>query len=394
VHDGGNPLKAIHPSDTRNLPGIHHDLREEEGSVWLEVARLNRKEPPPPPAEIVDWIILSADPTRLPETRSQRIITVNAVERDAALANKTVRPEDVMEAPRKRDGPPDAPPRYDLTLRLLDRPQVSAAIAAWIAGPWTGWAAEEAPRRRTISLYQQLYKLFQLVEIGGNDSPVEVIWGIGVVHWQKEGRIIDRPLLEVRVELELDDIRGGLFRVRPTTTEPAFDLKPYEELGCSGLPQLSDLIRREVHRVGDGEGLSPFIRECFEPILSPAASRLDSEGVYAPQLTDAQPEAPPPRLTVTDQWVLFARPRSQHVLLQDIDRLRKAAADPDKSIGVVAERLITEPSRVAPTGNWTPLDGRIGASGADIASEEFHDTSFDVFFPKPFNAVRIRSRVW
>jgi hypothetical protein len=140
---------AIHPSDTRNLPGIHHDLREEEGAVWLEVARLNRKEPPPPAAEIADWVVLSADPTRLPETRPQRIITVNAVERDAALAKKTVRPEDVMEAPRKRGDPPNAPPRYDLTLRLQDRPQVSAAIAAWIAGPWTTWAAEETPRRRT-----------------------------------------------------------------------------------------------------------------------------------------------------------------------------------------------------------------------------------------------------
>jgi len=47
--DGG--AFAIRPSDTRNLPGIHHDLREEEDAVWLEVARLNRKEAPPPPAE-------------------------------------------------------------------------------------------------------------------------------------------------------------------------------------------------------------------------------------------------------------------------------------------------------------------------------------------------------
>jgi hypothetical protein len=30
----------------------------------------------------------------------------------------------------------------------------------------------------------------------------------------------------------------------------------------------------------------------------------------------------PARLAVTDQWVLFARPRSQHVVLRDIDRLR------------------------------------------------------------------------
>jgi very-short-patch-repair endonuclease len=239
------------------------------------------------------------------------------------------------------------------------------------------------PRRRTIALYQQLYKVFQIVELGGNESPIEVIWGVGVVHWQKDGRVIDRPLLEVRVDLELDDMSGGLFRVRPTSADPSFDLKPYEELGCHGLPQLSDLIRRELQRLVEGEGLSPFVRESFEPILSPAASRLDSEGCYAPDTTQTEPN--PERLTVTDQWVLFARPRSQHVVLQDIDRLRKVAENPDKPIGGVAERLVTEPSKITPTGKWAPLDQRIGGSvgGGDVP--ETHDSSFDVFFPKPFN---------
>jgi very-short-patch-repair endonuclease/transcription elongation GreA/GreB family factor len=376
---------AIGESDTRNLPGIHHDVCEEDGSVWLEVMRLARKEPPTPPPHLAEWIVLSADPARLPETRSQRLVTVTAVERDAALSASEVRSDDIVEAPRKRDESPEAPPRYDLTFRLEDRPKVAAAIDSWISGPWAVWATEELPRRRTIALYQQLYKVFQMVEVGGNESPIEVIWGVGVVHWQKDGRIIDRPLLEVRVDLELDDMRGGLIRVRPTSADPAFDLKPYEELGCYGLPQLSDLIRRELQRVAEGEGLSPFVRESFEPILSPAASRLDSEGCYAPDTTNSRIEPDPTRLTVTDQWVLFARPRSQHIVLQDIDRLRKVAENPDKPIGGVAERLVTEPSKITPAGKWAPLDQRIGASvgGGDVP--EAHDSSFDVFFPKPFN---------
>jgi hypothetical protein len=252
---------AIGESDTRNLPGIHHDVCEEDGSVWLEVMRLTRKEPPTPPPQLAEWIVLSADPARLPETRSQRLITLTAVERDAALAAGEVRPDDIVEAPRKRDESPVAPPRYDLTFRLEDRPEIATAIDFWVSGPWALWATEELPRRRTITLYQQLYKVFQMVEVGGNESPIEVIWGIGVVYWQKDGRIIDRPLLEVRVDLELDDMRGGLIRVRPTSADPAFDLKPYEELGCIGLPQLSDLIRRELQRAGEAEGLSPFVRE-------------------------------------------------------------------------------------------------------------------------------------
>src|SRR5207302_7315520 len=125
-----------------------------------------------------------------------------------------------------------------------------------------------------------------------------------------------------RVDLELDDAHGGRLRIRPTDTEAMCDLKPYEEFGCTGLPGLSDLIRREVYRAADSEGISPFIRESFEPILSAAASRLDPEGAYAPDgaAGDAR-EKDPSQLIVTDRWVLFARPRSQHVILQDISRL-------------------------------------------------------------------------
>jgi hypothetical protein len=91
-----------------------------------------------------------------------------------------------------------------------------------------------------------------MIEVGGYESPIELIWGIGLVHWQKDGQVVDRPLLEVRADLELDDTSGGLIRVRPTGGDPTFDLKPFEELGCEGegLAELPDLIRRELKKSG------------------------------------------------------------------------------------------------------------------------------------------------
>ena len=116
--------------------------------------------------------------------RVERFVTVTAAERDAALAKDDVRSDDVLEAPQKRDEPASSLPRYDLKLRLADHPEIAEAINLWIAGPWTGWSAAELPRRRTIVLYQGLYKIFQLLEMGGAESPVELIWGIGVVNWR------------------------------------------------------------------------------------------------------------------------------------------------------------------------------------------------------------------
>ena len=89
----------------RDLPGVRVGARDDEGPVWLEVARLAREEPPPPPAEIADWIVPSPDPALPPRSRSRRLVTADAAERDLALANGEVRPEDVMETSHKRDGP-------------------------------------------------------------------------------------------------------------------------------------------------------------------------------------------------------------------------------------------------------------------------------------------------
>jgi len=376
---------AITDPEHRDLPSVRFGTRDDEGPVWLEVARLAREEPPSPPSEINDWIVPSSDPAVPPRSRSRRSVTADGGNRDLAVANGEVLPEDVAETSAKGDGPPDASPRFELTLRLDRQPEIAAKIGDWITTQWSKWAADEPRRRATISIYQQLYKLFQMLEVGGYENPIELIWGIGLVHWKKDGHIVARPLLEVRADLELDDNRGGLIRVRPTGGDPTFDLKPYEELGCDGekLKELSDLIRRELKKSGEANGLSPFARDSFEAILAAAACHLVDDGRYVEVAKDASGDFASERLTITDQWVLFARPRSQHVVLQDIERLRKTLEGSDRPISGLAERLVTEPSKIAPVGAWAPSD-RIGDTTAFTAQAP-ERASFDVFFPKPYN---------
>src|SRR5580704_12072941 len=131
---------VVGKNDTQNLPGVRHDHRDEEGPVWLEVERLVRKEPPAPPENIAEWIVVSADPARSPEVRFERLVTVTAAQRDAALASGEVRPDDVLEAPRRRNETDQVPQRFDLKLRLEDRPAIETAINLWITGPWTEWS--------------------------------------------------------------------------------------------------------------------------------------------------------------------------------------------------------------------------------------------------------------
>ena len=361
---------AIRESDATDLPGVQLDAQD-EGPVWLAIARLTRREPPSPPPEIANWIVASADPARLPEVRGHLSVTATALERNA-----DARSDELMALSRHREVP------RDITVHVEDQSALASAIESWIAGPWAAWATEELPRRRTIALYQQLYKIFQMVDSGIAENPVEVIWGLGVVNWQRAGRVVDRPLLEIRVDLELDEARAGVLRIRPTSAEPTFDLKLYEELGCDRLPQLADVIRRQLRAVGEGGGVSPFSRASFESILSLAASHLDPARQGAPDCTPFNGSGQS-RLTVTDQWVVFARPRSQHVVLQDIDRLRRTVENTGRPVGRVAERLVSEPSNRVDGRAPAAVLNAIGRSSDEIAAPR--SDSAEVFFPKPFN---------
>jgi AAA domain len=334
--------------------------------------------------------VLSPEPAQAPEIKEQRIVTVSAAQRDTALARKLVRPEDILPSPRRSDELAHAPPRFDLKLRLADRANVKLAIDKWIAETRSEWSIEEIPRRKTISLYQRLYKLFQLLQIGSAEGAIEVIWGVGLVRWQKDGAIIDRPLLERRVDIELDEAQGGAIRVRPTSADATFDLKPYEEFGCPNLGILSDLIRREIQRVADGEGVSPFASDSYDMILQAACARLDPSGRYVTQSAIPANEdvaRDSSTLTITDNWIVFARPRSQHVVLQDINRLRRVATNETSELGGLAETLVTPPSLTPTNGGWEPLGTVIGqpSNGPNAISGETTSFADNVFFPKPFN---------
>ena len=92
---------------------------------------------------------------------------------------------------------------------------------------------------------------------------------------------------------------------------------------------------------------------------------------------------------MTGGWVLFARPRSQHVVLQDIDRLRRAATDPEREISGLATRLVFGAIRGVEGGRWAPLERKIGGIVASEPTPKADDNGDDIFFPKAFNSDQI-----
>jgi very-short-patch-repair endonuclease len=378
----------FHQHEFHAMPGVKHDQIDDDGPIWLTMERLKRHNPPKVPEELVAWLDASPDPERTPALREFLLNTVPARERDALVAEGKARAEDCQPALG-----PEGKGKFDVRIRIEDHPEISEAADRYLSGPWLSWANEERPRRRSIALYQKLFEAAQLAELGGPEQAIELVWGIGLSRWRKDVVLIDLPLLERLVEIEIDERAGGLIRVRPRLADATVNLRPYEELKLDGIPLALNAARRALAiSAEDGEGVSPFLRDTFEPILRVCQSQIDAEGRY---LTDSDPLEPssdiPPaslQLIVSDRWVLFARKRNDNFLLKDIENLQKSVEDSKEELPGPARTLVMGPERETDI-TWKPLSGTMGGSTEPPEPDEQVSLVGDLFFPKPYNAEQV-----
>jgi hypothetical protein len=259
---------VFHQHEFHALPGITHNLTDEDGPIWLTIQRLKRGDPPQPPELIAPWLNLSPDPDRSPSLREYLIRTVSEPEKNDLVARGEARSEDCAEAMG-----PDNNDHFDVRLRLEDRPQITSTAQSYISSTWLPWAEAERPIRKSIALYQKLFEVAQIAEVGGAEQPVELVWGMGLARWMTDGVEIDLPLLERLAEIEIDERAGGNIRIRPRSALASANLRPYEELKIEGVQLVLDAARRAIAGVDPEDGVSPYVRETFEPCVRAASIR-------------------------------------------------------------------------------------------------------------------------
>jgi hypothetical protein len=382
----------VYQHEVHALPGVSHDLLDEGGPIWLSVERLRRGLPPAPIEEAFDWLEISPDPERAPVLRDHLIRTVSEEQREELEKSGAIRHEDCAESMITKAA---GIPHWDIRLRLEDRPEIHEAARVWIETVWLPWSTAERQVRRTLILYQRLFEIAQLAEMGGGQMPFELVWGIGHCRWRFDGNDIDLPLIEWLVEIDLDEAAGTI-RLRPRRAAAVANLRAFDSVGVKGVSLAHDAARRAIAAYDSENGISPFQREGFEPVLRACQARLDAEGIYLPDRAALPPDQALPavddRLSVSDRWVLFARRRSDSFLLADLEKLKlsiERAAQEDSLPGP-AKTLVMGPADAPSDNTWAPLSDQVGASGNDDEIRIALTSEIgDLFFPKPFNDEQI-----
>lgn len=373
-------LFAHHEHEIQGLPGIRINVNgyQDEDEIWLAVERLHETKPPDiASASLRPWVKMTQAPTEEPRLRE-------ATDGASLIAAGTHCSSGGPPEPGK---PVIAPQATVLFSDYDDSSQIKAKFSIYLDMKWRPWAEEEKLRRKTIRLYSQLFTLKQRLEGGILEAELEVVWGVGLGIWNSNGSTVSYPLVGRLVEMSLNPVTAEV-ELRPRDIDARIEVDWYEFVGNPGVADFEKAAKEFFGKATTT--FSPFDRGTFEPLLRTAATNLDANGIYWPDEVPAENRILPKaddKLKVTDTWVLFARPRTNSLFLQDLEKLKEIAEVADSYPPAVAA-IVTDPDTVNRVIELPPYRGVSASyhSGCSASDKKARD----IYFPKPFNDEQVR----
>lgn len=357
-----------------SLPGIHLNVEGDDGyETWITINRLREHTSPITNSiHLKAWLNVSNNPDKQPTLK-------------AGLPESTLLELNIGYKPERKLS------ENDIELVLLQdyalKFELENLFKSYLNNSWKPWAIEEKKRRDTIALYATLFTLKSQLEGEIIESQLELVIGSGIAVWKKNDVVVTFPLVTKMVELSLNETTMDLI-IRPRLIEPKLELDIYAALDNQGVGYL-EKVAKEFFTQNDNN-YSPFDNSTFEPILKAAVTHLDPKGIYWPESTTSDDRALPKLdedLKVTDTWVIFSRPRSNSILIQDLERLKKKA---EEGLNLPASLLsiVNDPSKYALNHVLPNFRGLSNVSG--YGNDGSESKVADLFFPKPFNDEQVR----
>lgn len=296
-----------------------------DNETWLSVRRLRETRPPECSPMFQGWVDSGQHPSpdHPPKLIPERLLNLSSEELAEMAKNGMIPdPQDIMQP---LDIDEANPKRMDVIFRIARMPEFCQQWQDYLDGPWRRWAEIERPRRRSIDFYNKMYQIYQRMMALGDDTPIELVFGVGITRWHVKDTKLNIPIIEQLVEIEMKE--DGTLLVRPRQTAPGLALRPFHVLEIEGSKNVQRDIGHLFERIVEDPdvGFSPFDKSSFERILRLCSARLSGTGIYHPDTLDDPNDRTLPILDeflrVTDTWVIYVRQRNEDFRKNDIRRL-------------------------------------------------------------------------
>jgi hypothetical protein len=176
-----------------------------DDETWVRVHRLRETRPPDCDPIFDGWVDFGSHPAadQPPELATERVLRL-PIEEVSDLVEAGLLPDagDVMRPVGTDEAFPD---QIDVILRLRNLPEFQGLWQNYLEEHWNTWAEVEKPRRRSIEFYNKIYQIYQRLIALGDDTPIELVFGVGVARWMIQGTRINVPVIEQLMEIELQE---------------------------------------------------------------------------------------------------------------------------------------------------------------------------------------------
>lgn len=341
-------------SEFGKLPAVKLNLDSGLGEPIIIIPRLNQTKPPPFDAEFADWLNVPDDPTKKPELRDSILI---------------LKAEDGEEETQMVE-----------LVGYSQEIEIRALFDFYVENKWLPWANQEKPRRETIKIYGNLFK--KEIELRGEilAENKEIVLGIGLTEGKNEEGVFRYPLITRQVELRVSEISNTI-EVYLRDVAPFIELDIYSHDSNPNVNKVKNYFRNFIE---NEENLTSQNPSEFVDVLRTAAAYLAPDGHYLPDCKSDLSEAKESSLNISDETILFVRPRNNHILNMDLDNFIAKLECEGVSIPQAIKSVITEPK---------DDDGEFGGfeyRGISNSCENDGHRVKELYFPKPYNEEQIR----
>ncbi len=230
-----------------------HYQRADPGSPFLMVQKVPIPAPPEPDAELRPWLDSGWDKP----------------DRDAALRTSRTTSADV-------------------TLRLDDHPEVSAAFERWFPSR-AEWAERALPHLEAHRLYQTMYEMYTRSESAS--ETLEAVLALGFLTWKApELGTVRRHVLTMPVTIGFDSDYGGI-SVAIDTAATGYTAELQEIIDQAHMSAAGDLRRAETE-ARDGD-IDPFDRENVGALVRMFINCINPDAQYADEMRPGTASARP-----------------------------------------------------------------------------------------------------
>ena len=391
---GDTRLGVFRQRDIYDLPGV---LMDGDDGEWLIIKRLEETSPKSPDEEVAEFLENDgSNPFKVPELKPviSKVVSVEDAEELQEL--NRLKPEHISETFEKGELLDDF---VRVSLFIEDHAEIQEKYEEWISRTWKIWSDQEKLVRKSLDLYNSLFKIHSSIHVS-EGVPPEVIWGFGIGIWSTQDKKIEMPIIEQEVEIEI--VSEGDLLIRPRNKPMELSLKPYLELEVPNSANLqSKLVELLEKTKKQDEDISPLSFTAIKPILQTAASELDSGGKYiSNDDLIAENLESDDKLKILETWAMYVRPRSATARYKDLEELAKVVDKEQRSPIALKGFVLPEPDQENNV-NTFGLDPTIlGNTGATNYTDdpEVYNQGFSqpqnstkknknaYFFPLPFNS--------